>query len=140
MSGVSPEATNQSVVPGVPEKIGRERRMHPRFDCEAQVQVRLVTSGITLSGIIRDLSQSGCKVQFEQPFPVGIHARLEVLFTLHGLPLMLPAVSRCIHTPRLVGIEFLQISDRKRQNIVEVIAELKEKIERENKKAAQADA
>ncbi len=123
---------NKLLLPAVPEKPRRERRLHRRFSCEAPATVRLVSSGIELMGNVRDLSLSGCSIEFEKKFPVGLHVRLEVLFSLQGLPLMLQGVSRCIHTPKCIGIEFLQVSARKKGEIAQIIAELEEKMEKQS--------
>lgn len=134
MSVASSDSGNEVLIPEASVKHRRDRRLYRRFNCEAPATVRLVSSGITLTGNIRDLSMTGCSIEFPKRFPVGVNVRLEVLFTLQGLPLTLPAVSRCIHSPKYIGIEFLHVSLRKRAAIAEVIAELEEKMEVEKEK------
>lgn len=141
MSGAFPEPENQVMVADVPGKQRKERRLHRRFHCEAPASLRLINSGITLKGNIRDLSLTGCSIELDQRFPVGLNARMEILFSLHGLPLLLHGVSRCIHSPKLIGIEFGDVSLRKKEAIGEIIAELNEKLAKEDaQKAAEADA
>jgi PilZ domain len=119
---------DQLLVTVAPGKQRKERRINRRFTCEAPASLRLIKSGITLKGNIRDLSLTGCSIELNQRFPVGLNARMEILFSLHGLPLLLDGVSRCIHSPKLVGIEFGEVSLRKKAAIGEVIDELNEKL------------
>lgn len=127
MSGASPDLEKERQQPEQEEKARKERRLHPRFNCEAPAQVRITNPAIVLSGNIRDLSLTGCAIELEQRFPVGINIRLEIMFKLHGLPVLIQGVSRCIHTPKLIGIEFIQVSLRKKSALQELIGELEEK-------------
>jgi c-di-GMP-binding flagellar brake protein YcgR len=126
--GASSENNKVLATPAVSEKSRRERRQHRRVPCEAKVDVRLFSSGIVLKGELRDLSAAGCKVEFEKRFPVGLNTRLEIRFSMHGLPILLEGASRCIHTPTLIGIEFHHLSSRKKAEITGLIAEVKEKL------------
>lgn len=136
MSEAFSEPEKQMMVSVVSGTQRRERRLHRRFTCEAPASLRLIKSGITMKGNIRDLSLTGCSIELEQKFPVGLNARLEILFSLHGLPLLIHGVSRCIHAPKLIGIEFRDVSMRKKAAIGEVIDELNEQFEKEQAKAA----
>jgi c-di-GMP-binding flagellar brake protein YcgR len=129
---------NNLIVPAAAEKPRRERRNHRRVACEGKADVRLFSSGITLKGELRDLSATGCKVELEKRFPVGVNTRVELRLSLHGLPLLLEGASRCIHTPTLIGIEFHHLSARKKSEITDLIAEVKDKMG-ESLKASKAE-
>lgn len=77
-----------------------------------------------LRGRILDLSLSGCRIQTDERFPVGIYTRVETEFRLHGLPFRLGGVVQAIHDRKTVGIRFLDFSDRKRQQVEELIADI----------------
>jgi PilZ domain len=114
LNSASSEEENRVLDPAVPEKPRRERRLHQRFSCEAPATARLVSSGIAFQGNIRDLSLTGCAIEFPNRFPVGINARVEILFSLHGLPVTVQGVSRCIHSPKFIGFEFLHVRQSQR--------------------------
>ena len=80
--------------------------------------------GSTLRGRIVDLSLSGCRIRTEERFRVGIYTRIEAEFYLQGLPFRLGGVIQVIHDGRTVGIRFLDLSERKRQQIADLIVEM----------------
>jgi len=59
-------------------------------------------------------------------FPVGIFTRVEIEFRLEGLPFRLGGVIQAIHDRHTVGIRFLDLSNRKREQIEDLIAEIVE--------------
>lgn len=108
----------------IPNK--RERRVQVRHAVNSTAQIFLVHSGTKLSGQILDLSGSGCCVRCDDPCMVGIYTRVETEFRLEGFPLRLGGVIQAVHDPRTVGIRFLDISSRKREQLEQLIAELEE--------------
>lgn len=104
----------------------RERRAQPRHEVDTSAVILLVHGGARLHGRIRDLSTGGCRICTNEPFPVGIYTRVETEFYLRGLPVRLGGVVQAIHDRRHVGIRFLDVSDRKRQQVEDLVAELRE--------------
>jgi hypothetical protein len=51
---------------------------------------------------------------------------VEIEFHLDGLPFRLAGVTQSIHKRHKVGVRFLNVSERKREQLVELIAEIKE--------------
>jgi hypothetical protein len=80
--------------------------------------------GSNLLGRIVDVSMSGCRIRFQEPFPVGIYRRVEVEFTLDGLPFHLAGVIQSIDDPYTAGIGFVSVSERKLEHIGFVMAEI----------------
>ncbi len=76
---------------------------------------------------ILDLSLTGCRLQTAEPFPVGIYTRVEAQFRLAGITFRLGGVTQAIHGRRQVGIRFLDMSDRKRLQVKELIEEIRSK-------------
>lgn len=141
MSEEVPEPEKQDQVPSEATKHRKERRQHRRFCCEAAATLRLIKPAIEFKGNVRDLSLTGCSIELDQRFPVGLNARVEILFQVNGLPLLIHGVSRCIHSPKLIGIEFRDVSPRRQASIGEIIAELNEKLQKEEAaKAKEATA
>jgi len=79
-----------------------------------------------MQGQIVDLSLGGCRIRSVEPFPVGIHTRVEIEFCLNGLPFRLAGVSQTIHDRHQVGIRLLDVSSRKREQLQQLIAEIEE--------------
>jgi hypothetical protein len=105
---------------------GRERRITHRCGVDTSAIIDLVKVGSKLSGQILDLSVGGCRIRTAEKFPVGIYTRIETEFKLHGLPVRLGGVIQAIHDRNTVGIRFLDMSERKKEQVAELVAELEE--------------
>jgi c-di-GMP-binding flagellar brake protein YcgR len=103
-----------------------DRRKESRQSVEGTAILHLLDPGIRLRGRILDLSLNGCQFRTEDCFPLGIRSRVEIEFQLDGLPFRLAGVTQSIHKRHKVGVQFLSVSERKRAQLVELIAEIKE--------------
>jgi c-di-GMP-binding flagellar brake protein YcgR len=94
----------------------------------------LVRVGSELHGRIQDISAGGCRIRTAEPFPVGIYTRVETEFRVEGLPFRLGGVIQSIHDRGrfLVGIRFLDMSERKREQLAMLIEEIDELAERKD--------
>jgi hypothetical protein len=110
----------------------RERRLHPRIPVDAEARVYLIDLGARLSGRLVNLSFGGCRIQLQRPFPTGIYRRVEVEFSLEGIPFRLAGVTQGIYYRRGVGIRFLGVSSRKQDQLAVLLAELNESAEAAN--------
>jgi hypothetical protein len=104
--------------------VGRERRQQSRHEVDTTATILLVNVGSTLRGRILDLSLTGCRIRTDEHFPVGIYTRVETEFRYQGLPFRLGGVIQAIHNRDTVGIRFLDLSERKREQVLELIAEI----------------
>ncbi len=104
----------------------RERRVQSRHEVDTSAMILLVNVGSWLQGRILDLSRSGCRIRTDERFPVGIYTRVETEFLLEGLPFRLGGVIQAIHDRNHVGIRFLDVSDRKRAQVDQLIEEIEE--------------
>jgi hypothetical protein len=118
-----PEAVNQSARQ---HNRGRDRRATRRCGIDTSAVIDLVNVGSKLKGHIVDLSAGGCRIKTAEKFPVGIYTRIETEFKLHGLPFRLGGVIQAIHDRNTVGIRFLDMSQRKKEQVVELVAEIEE--------------
>jgi hypothetical protein len=129
-----PEATLPGVHSPLPESTplparkpaGRERRQQSRHEVDTTATILLVNVGSTLKGRILDLSITGCRIRTDEHFPVGIYTRVETEFRLEGLPFRLGGVTQSIHDRNNVGIRFLDMSERKREQVLELIDEIEQ--------------
>ncbi len=104
----------------------RERRAQNRHQVDASATILLVRGGMPLSGRVVDLSLSGCRIRTREMLLVGVYTRVEVEFRLRSLPFRLAGVIQAIHNRATVGVRFLELSDRKRQQVVELIEEIEQ--------------
>lgn len=103
---------------------GRERRVHARLSVEASVTVHLIKVNVTLEGRVLDLSLGGCRILCTATVRVGIYTRVEVDFALGGENFRLGGVIQGLYGRQTLGIRFLDISPRKREQLQTLIAEL----------------
>jgi hypothetical protein len=103
---------------------GRERRNQGRRPVDTTATIFLVNVASRISGRILNLSLGGCRIRTKERFPVGIFTRVETEFHLEGLPFRLAGVIQTIQDRFSVGIRFLDMSERKREQLVELIAEI----------------
>ena len=135
--------------PGITREEARERleqllalRRHKRYDVDSKAVIYLVNIGVRVMGRIQDLSPGGCRIRTDERFSVGIYVRAEVDFHLEGLPFRLPGVTQAIYDKHTIGIRFLDMSERKREQLSMLIEELKEiaECEREISELEEKDA
>lgn len=101
-----------------------DRRAHQRHAVDTRAKLHLVKTGICMAGCIQDLSMAGCRLRTEEPFNVGIYVRVEAEFYLRGLPFRLGGVSQAIINKNTIGVRFLDMSERKRDQLAELIEEI----------------
>ncbi len=122
----NPAAANSAAVPGQAGPSGRERRQVQRHGVDSTATVVLLDVRANVCGRILDVSLGGCRIRFAEKFPVGIYRRVEVEFLLDGLPFRLPGVVQSLHDRFTAGIRFVDLSERKREQLLFVIEEITE--------------
>jgi c-di-GMP-binding flagellar brake protein YcgR len=120
----------------------KERRKETRLAVDGNAILNLLDTSTHLRGRILDLSMNGCQFRTEDCFPMGIYRRVEIEFRLDGLPFRLGGVTQSIHKKHKVGVRFLDMSERKREQLTELIAELEDALakERAGEKPSETDA
>ncbi|WP_263350876.1 PilZ domain-containing protein [Acidicapsa acidisoli] len=106
-----------------------DRRSHRRHGVDTSVRLLLIKGGICMPGRIVNLSLGGCRIRTQEQFKVGIYVRVEAEFQLHGLPFRVGGVSQAIQDKNTIGVRFLDVSERKRRQLTELIAEIAEAFE-----------
>jgi PilZ domain len=107
------------------------RRKEPRHPVDSGAEIRLIDIAAKLEGRILDLSMGGCRIRTNLPFPLGVFRRVEMQFRMDGLPFRLAGVTQAIYDPFNVGIRFLNVSERMREQLGQLIEEITELRERE---------
>lgn len=103
---------------------GAGRRAHPRLTCNGVAQLRTLPLGKFVPGGVVDLSIQGCCIDAGQEMCVETHATVEVLLNLRGTSLRLNGVVRHVSQSGRMGIQFLEVSARKQEQIKELIADI----------------
>jgi c-di-GMP-binding flagellar brake protein YcgR len=114
-----------------------DRRAQSRHEVDSSAVLHLINVGSRLHGRILDLSLGGCHIRTDERFPVGIYTRVETEFRLEGLPFRLGGVIQAIRDRQNVGIRFLDMSDRKREQVEQLIEEMEE--QQESREAAKPE-
>ena len=109
-----------------PKPAGHERRTQSRQEVDTSATILLVNIASRLPGRILNLSIGGCRIRTDDRFPVGIYTRVETEFHLEGLPFRLGGVVQAIQDRHNIGIRFLDMSERKREQVEQLIAEIAE--------------
>lgn len=135
------QAECMSAVQPPAKPVKRERRAQSRHEVDTSATIHLINVGSTLHGRINDLSLGGCRIRTHERFPVGIYTRVETEFQLDGLPFRLGGVIQAVHDRDRfnVGIRFLDMSERKRAQVEQLIEEIDEMRERK-RRAGSADS
>ncbi|HWE86747.1 MAG TPA: PilZ domain-containing protein [Terracidiphilus sp.] len=118
-----------------PAPTGRERRRAARHAVDSTATIFLVDVRSNVSGRIVDVSMSGCRIRLPEKFPVGIYRRVEVEFLLDGLPFRLPGVVQSLHDRFTAGIRFVDLSERKQEQLSFVMEEITQETEEGETKA-----
>ena len=103
-----------------------DRRLHSRHTVDDTATILLVKVASRIEGRIIDLSLGGCRIRCTNRFPVGIYTRVEVEFRIEGLGFRLGGVVQAIHDRATVGIRFLDVSQRKSEQLAQLMSELNE--------------
>jgi len=105
-----------------------ERRMQPRHSVDMAAVIQLIDGnsglGSRLRGRILDLSSTGCRIRTDDRFAAEIYTCVEIEFRAQGLPFRLAGMIQAIHGRSAVGIRFLEVSARKRQQLEQLMQEI----------------
>jgi c-di-GMP-binding flagellar brake protein YcgR len=120
--------------------VRNERRRNPRRGVDDSATIRLINMALDVHGRIIDISLGGCRIRTQSRFPVGIYRRVEAEFRIEGLPFRIAGVTQAIHDPFNVGIRFLDMSERKREQLLQLMEEIEEKTALARSKAVVAES
>ena len=101
------------------------RRAEQRLGVDTSIVLRLIDLAVDIQGRIIDISLGGCQIRTERRFPVGIFRRVEIEFRMEGLQFRLGGVTQAVYDPFNVGLRFLDLSERKREQLLQLVDEIK---------------
>ena len=128
---LNPEPAMARPVDSPPRPTRLNLRAQSREGIDTSVSLHLIQASSWLQGSILDLSLNGCRIRTDEFFPVGVYTRVETEFRLDGLPFRLDGVLRGIQDGDWsnIGIRFLEMSSRKREQVEQLIEEIREQKE-----------
>jgi hypothetical protein len=103
-----------------------DHRRYPRLDCGGIADLRALPNGGKETGTLVNLSKRGCCFLADEALRGCEGAPIEVHLKVRGIDIRVRGIIRHVHKWRRAGIEFVEISDRKREQIEELMGELAE--------------
>jgi c-di-GMP-binding flagellar brake protein YcgR len=107
---------------------GRERRMMPRCALDEEAMLLLVGRGDRVRCRIVELSLSGCRMSLTEHLPAGSGTRVEATFKVQGIVFRFGGSIEWADHRNLVGIRFVELPTRRRDELIEVLRELEAQI------------
>lgn len=101
-----------------------ERRARPRLRCKGVAEVIVFPLARHIPGTLLDLSAGGCCIDTSSPLPPIENPAVEVVLTVNGFTLRLAGVVRNLRRDRRAGIEFIDVTQRKADQIQELVKDL----------------
>jgi c-di-GMP-binding flagellar brake protein YcgR len=103
-----------------------ERRSALRLPVDEDSVFVIVGYSAPQQARLLDLSLEGCRLRAQATVAVRAGQPIEVFFRLNGVPFRMGGVVQAIHDRNTVGIRFLDLSDRKRQQLLDLIGEIQQ--------------
>ena len=115
---------------------GPERRKHPRHPVDEDATLLILSQGSRLPCRLIELSLEGCRLRTKAPFLAGIQIRVEVAFTVNGIALRFSGVTSWTLDKQVVGIRFVDVTSRRRDELADLLREVEADLAAEAKKKA----
>jgi hypothetical protein len=116
----SEESKTNGMPPG-----GEELRQSPRLGCRGIGAIQtLPPSEQPCPAKILNLSMGGCLMELKAPLDLAVDEIVELIFSVNQVPFHVRGQVRVIRPKVSVGFQFLQLSERTRWHLSELIEEL----------------
>ncbi|MGB6193554.1 MAG: PilZ domain-containing protein, partial [Terracidiphilus sp.] len=93
---------------------------------DGPASLMLVHHGAEIPCRLVDLSLGGCQICAEKPFLAGPMVRVEVVFQVVGEAFRIAGVTQWTRGRQWVGVRFLDLSERRRNALTQLIKEIEE--------------
>jgi hypothetical protein len=124
-----------------PTAQGVERRIMPRCALDEEAVLLLVGRGARLQCRIVELSMTGCRMSTRERLPAAGELRVEASFKARGIAFRFGGAIEWMDGSGLIGIRFVELIPRRRDELIEVLRELEAEIAaRAEKEAAEKRA
>jgi len=126
--------SEESKAPEMPKNAG-EHRQSPRLGCRGFGAIQtLPANERPCPARILNLSMGGCLMELKGPLDLAVDEIVELIFNVNQTPFRVRAKVRALRSKGLVGFQFLQLSERTRRHLCELIGELIEGLVKLHKK------
>jgi hypothetical protein len=102
-----------------------QRRTHPRHEVDEDATLLLLSQNSRIPCRVTDISADGCRLRTASPFVAGVRIRVEVAFHIRGIAFRFSGVSTWTLDKHVVGIHFVDVPLRRRDELAEVLCEVK---------------
>jgi c-di-GMP-binding flagellar brake protein YcgR len=131
----------QEAETGEEQAQGRERRIMPRCAVDEEAALLLVGRGHRMQCRIVELSLTGCRMSIRERLQAGSGSRVEATFKVQGIAFRFGGEIEWADEENLVGIRFVDLILRRRNELIEVLCELEaEAAAKREKEAAERRA
>ena len=128
------KTSEESKTPEMPKR-DEELRESPRLGCRGFGAIQtLPANEQPCPARILNLSAGGCLMELKGPLDLAVDEIVELIFNVNQTPFRARAKVRAVRSKGLVGFQFLQLSERTRRYLHELIGELIENLIKLHKK------
>jgi c-di-GMP-binding flagellar brake protein YcgR len=99
--------------PSIPALAEPDRRRHPRYTVQVQIEIRQEGSDVPIRLVTTDLSRGGCYIEMQMQLSIGV--RLRATLWLDGCPIVVQAVVVTRHPQFGNGIMFVEFEGQAEQ-------------------------
>ena len=104
------------------------RRANPRLQFKGRAEIRVLPDGQKAPATIIDLSLGGCCVELGGPMRVEAYSHVEIRLCVEGTNFQVAGIVRHRQDGFKIGVEFTDVSDRKAEQIRELMVFLFERV------------
>ena len=128
------KTSEESKTPEMPPGV-EELRQSPRLGCRGIGAIQtLPASALPCPAKILNLSVGGCLMELKGPLDLAVDEIVELIFNVNQMPFRVRGKVRVVRPKLLVGFQFLELSERTRWHLHELIGELIEGLVKFHKK------
>jgi hypothetical protein len=106
---------------------GEDRRAHPRFSVDEEARMLLVGHGYSSECRVLDLSIEGCRLHSSGRILPALHTRVEITFTINGIPFRVGGTVQRNNGAGELGVRFPDMTDHRRAEWAEIVAEVQQR-------------
>lgn len=106
---------------------GEDRRAHPRYSVDEEAHLLLVGHGQAAECRVLDLSLEGCRLLCAGRISPALQSRVEITFTINGIPFRLGGVVQRNNGSGELGVRFPEMTAHRKAEWVEIVEEVQQR-------------
>lgn len=104
--------------------LARDNRRHPRIQCIGTAGLQIAAGEPVVPAKIVNLSAGGCMMVLQKPQRLEEDMQVELSFQINHLPFRVQGQPKGVRADNRVGFQFVQVSERVRRQLEDMIEEL----------------